>query len=133
MLECNANGLQADIYRLEQKWEELACISAKSYQKLVEAENRLLELREDIDEGILNFIRTGLVFYEALALFAIGKLTRQAMKDDKIPAGKNHSLMGAECVSIAKRLRELHALYCSPELKASHHDDYYKYGLQFFK
>ncbi|EGR29776.1 hypothetical protein IMG5_148570 [Ichthyophthirius multifiliis] len=127
IIETNANSLYIEKLRIMREYKLLCQVCKTSFSKLSISYERLMEIQNEIQSGVFDFLKAGMLFYKAYAFWAILKQNHILIEQENY-SQKSFNLLSFEICEITKYLTYLYQQYLNMKIDS----DYYDYGMQFF-
>ncbi|CAD8092713.1 unnamed protein product [Paramecium sonneborni] len=105
LIECNMNFFYLEIFRQQKSYENMVRVCKSSYTKLIDAYNRLTQIKDQIQPEILEYCLSGQKYFKVYGIWSILLKNENDILFDRTK-NKSYTILTAECYKIANQIMQ---------------------------
>ncbi|CAK85607.1 unnamed protein product (macronuclear) [Paramecium tetraurelia] len=106
LIECNMNFFYLETFRLQKQYESMVRVCKSSYTKLIDAHNRLSQIKDEIHPEILEYCLSGQKYFKVYGIWSILLKNESDILFDRTK-NKSYTILTAECHKIANQIVQI--------------------------
>ncbi|CAD8087201.1 unnamed protein product [Paramecium primaurelia] len=103
LIECNMNFFYLETFRPQKQYDNMIKVCKSSYTKLIDAYNRLSQIKDEIHPEILEYCLSGQKYFKVYGIWSILLKNESDILFDRTK-NKSYTILTAECHKIANQI-----------------------------